>query len=45
MKNVTNVAKSKKDNFYEFGVTDVILGASGHWLGTRTGTGGTATLV
>ena len=25
--------------------TDVTLGASGHWLGTRTGAGGTATLT
>jgi hypothetical protein len=26
-------------------VTDAILGASGLWLGTRTGAGGTATLA
>ena len=26
-------------------VTDVTLGASGLWLGTRTGAGGTATLT
>jgi hypothetical protein len=26
-------------------VTDATLGASGFWLGTRTGAGGTATLA